>query len=109
MPGLDPLELGLRNVVAPEESGAERANAVAADEVVDVADVIRLEDDGECRRARVEPSPDLVRVIRRGERVEDGDLSTRLDARRGHRLRPVEPRIPVRMLDAPEPKTRRHV
>src|SRR6266545_2972886 len=34
--GLDPFELGLRNVGAPEEIGAERANAVAADEVVDI-------------------------------------------------------------------------
>ncbi|WP_157592669.1 hypothetical protein [Solirubrobacter soli] len=41
--GADLLELGLRDVVAPEQHGPERADAVPAHEQVDVADVVGLE------------------------------------------------------------------
>src|SRR5438067_6775819 len=72
--GLDRFEVGLRDIVAPEEARAERARAVAAYEQIDVADVIRLENDSGCRRARVEPLPDLGR-LGRSERIENERLA----------------------------------
>ena len=106
---LDPFEVGLRDVAAPEEVGAEGAGPVAAYEEVDVADVIRLEDDDERRRASVESSPDVRPVVGRRERVEERDLPAGFDARGGHQRFPVESGLPVWMLDTPEPETRRHV
>jgi hypothetical protein len=107
--GVDRLELGLRDVIAPEERRAERAGAVAAHEDVDVADVVRLEDNGDRRQARVEPLPHVARVIGRGERIEDQPLAARLDERRRDQRLPLEVRVPGGMLDPPEPEARRHV
>src|SRR5207249_3951180 len=97
------------DVVAPEERRPESPRAVAPDEGVDVADVIRLEHDGECRRVRVEPGPDLLRVVGRRERVEHRDLAAGLDARRGDQRPPVVPGRPVGMLEPPDPEARRDV
>jgi len=67
---LDRFELGVRDVVSPEQERTERAGAVAAREQVDIPDVIRLEDNEETRWTRVEPVPCLVRVVGRRERIE---------------------------------------
>ena len=59
-PGLDRLEVGLGDVVAPEEARAEGSGAVALDDPVDVADVVGLQHDGHRGGAGVEPGPDSV-------------------------------------------------
>src|SRR5438046_10156873 len=70
--------------MAPEEAGPERARVVALNEEVDVAHMIRLEHHDERRRGLVEPRPDLARVGRWCERIEQRDLSSRRHARRVH-------------------------
>jgi hypothetical protein len=105
----DPLQFRLGDVVAPEEVWAERARAVAAHEHVDVADVIRLENDDRRRRPRIETLPHVACVGRRRERIENQRLAARLDARRRDRRPPIETRTPVRMLGAPYPETRRYI
>ena len=101
---LDPFEVALRDVRAPEEGGPERARAVPAHEEVDVADVVRLEDDDERRRVSVQSLPDLRRLCRRRNRVEQRDLAAGCDAGRGHQGFPTGVRVPVRMLDSPQPQ-----
>jgi hypothetical protein len=71
--------------------------------------VIRLEDDDERRRARIEALPDFDGIFRRRKRVEQRDLAARLDAGRRNERFPVEPRNPLGMLDAPKPETGRDV
>ena len=72
---LQPVELGLRDVVAPEQVWAECPGAVAPDEDVDVADMIRLQDDGERRRARVQALPHLGCRLGGRDRVDHSDLA----------------------------------
>ena len=107
--GLDPLQLGLRNVVPPEEVRPVGAGAVALDEAVDVADVVGLEDHDDGRRARVEALPDLPSVVGRRQRVDEHDLAAGLDAGGGHGRLPVGIRRPVGMLKAPDPEARREI
>src|SRR4051794_35031769 len=56
--GVDPLELRLGHVSRPEEPRSEGPAAVPADERVDVANVVGLEDDRERRRGPPRPGPD---------------------------------------------------
>jgi len=106
---VDALEVGARNVVPPEEVRPERPRAVALDEEVDVADVVGLENHDERRRVRVEALPDLGRLRRLCERVEQRDLAARLDARRGDLRLPAGRRPPVGVLAPPEPKAGRYI
>jgi hypothetical protein len=92
-----------------EDAGAERPRAVAADEEVDAPHVIRLEDDGERRRAGVEPSPELVGVVGRHECVDKGHVAAGLDARRSHWRLPAKPWFPVRIVRTPDPEARSNV
>ena len=78
-------------------------------EEVDVAHVVRLEDDGHRRRVRVEPIPDLGRVLGRSERVDESDLAAGLDDRRGDERLPVVALVPGRVLDPPDPEPRRDI
>jgi hypothetical protein len=57
--GPDLVELGERDVVAPEQEGAVGPRPVPAHEQVDVADVVRLEDDDHLWPERVEQLPHL--------------------------------------------------
>src|SRR5882762_6491063 len=52
------LQIGLGDVVAVEQSGAEASCTIAADEDVDVPDVVRAEDSCQIRPALVEPLPE---------------------------------------------------
>src|SRR6266536_710609 len=58
---------------------------------------------------RIESGPDLPRVARRRERVEQDDLAAGLDAGRVDNRPPAESGPPIRILDSPEPQTRRHI
>jgi hypothetical protein len=109
VPGIDRLQLRLRDVVGEEELGAERASPVAPREEVDVAHVVGLEHDDSGRRARVQPFPDLAGFLGRRERVEDGHFATRFDAGRGDERLPLGLRRPVGMLGSPEPEAGRDV
>ena len=108
-PGLNPLELALGDVGAPEEVRPVRPHSVTTDEEVDVADVVRLEDDDHRRRRGVEAVPDLPSVVGRRERIEQRDLAAGGETRRGHERTPFEPGSPIRVLDPPQPGTGRHV
>src|SRR5438132_2639724 len=57
--GLDELEFGLGDILAKEETRAEREGIIAAREEIDVANVIGLENDDGSWWARVEPLPKL--------------------------------------------------
>jgi hypothetical protein len=57
---------------------------VAANEHIDVPNVIRLENYGSGRRPGVEPLPHLIRVGWRSKGIEDQCLAPRLNARRGN-------------------------
>src|SRR3954469_22243912 len=94
-PRLYRLQLRLRDVVAPKEPRAEGAGAVAPHEDIDVSDMVWFEDDDDRRRARVKPPPCRVRVGGRRHRIEQRDLTTRLDARRGNMWPPIETGTPV--------------
>src|SRR5262249_3942947 len=72
--GLDRLQLRLGDVVSVVEARAEPTSAVALHENIDVANVIRLENDSHGRRARVESFPHFSRGGWRSERVEDQPL-----------------------------------
>src|SRR5205807_1727028 len=100
----DRLEVGFRDVGAPEEVRPERTGAVPADEEVDVPNVIRLEDDGKRRRARVQPLPDLARLRGRRHGVEHRDLVCGCDAGRRHHRLPTGFGAPVWILDPPQPE-----
>jgi len=102
--GLDRLELGLGDVASPEEPGAESARAVPLDEEVDIAYVIRLEDDDQRRRARIEPLPDIGRFPRRRDGIDQRDLAAGGHARRGDDAFPARFRAPVGVRDAPHPQ-----
>ncbi|MEJ7568110.1 MAG: hypothetical protein WKF41_07580 [Gaiellaceae bacterium] len=102
---LDPLELRLRDVLPPEEVRPVGARAVAPDEQVDVADVIRLQNDDGRRRRLVEPSPDLICIVRRRERIEEDDLSAGRGTGRGDGRRPADVRRPVGVVEPPDPET----
>jgi gamma-glutamyltranspeptidase / glutathione hydrolase len=103
---LDWLEVGVWDVVAPEQPWAERAGPVAARKEIDVPDMVRLKDDEEGRRAGVEPVPHLVHIVGRRDRIEQGNFPARLDARRRDEWLPVDSGIPIGMLDTPHPQAR---
>jgi hypothetical protein len=65
----DRLEVGLRNFIAPKEAWAERPSSVATYEEIDVADVIRFEDDGKSWRLGVESLPQGICVVGRRDWV----------------------------------------
>src|SRR5436190_22168899 len=71
--------------------------------------MIGLEHDRQRRRSRVEPLPDVASVRGWRERIEDGHLAARLDARRRDLRLPLDAGPPVRMLETPDPETGRHV
>jgi hypothetical protein len=71
--------------------------------------VVRFEDDDNRRRVRVEASPELGRIVRGRERVEQSYLPAGLDARRGYFPLPPDPGLPVGMIDTPDPETGRDV
>ena len=104
--GLDRLELGFGDVVAPEEARAERPGVVALDDAVDVANVVGLQHDGNRGGTGVEPVPHGVGgcIGPRDEPVEDRHLPTRFDTRRGDGRIPVDVRRPVGMLGPPDPE-----
>ena len=66
---LHSLQLDLGDVVPEEEPRPVRPGSVALDESVDIADVIRLEDDHRRGRVGVEPAPHRILLVRRRERV----------------------------------------
>jgi hypothetical protein len=105
----DRLELGLGDIGAPEKLRPERSGAVAANEEVDIANVIGLEDGDDRRWPRVEPGPDLPRVVRWRERVEERDLTAGLDAGLGDHLFPAQAGLPVGVLEPPDPEPGRDV
>ena len=67
--------------------------------------MIRLEHDDDRGRPGVEPLPDVRRVFRRRERVEQHDLAAGLDAGRGDHPLPPESFAPVRIRQAPDPES----
>jgi hypothetical protein len=78
--GLDELQVSLGDVLAKEEARAKRAGFIAADEQIDVPNVIRLENSDDSWWASVKAVPELDRVLGRSERIEDQYLATGLDA-----------------------------
>ena len=93
---LDRLELGLRDVLAPEQVRPEGAGAVAADEEVDVADVVRLQDDDERRRRASSRSQTSVALGGGASGSITRDLAAGVDARGGDRRIPADVRPPTR-------------
>src|SRR6516164_10815986 len=73
---LDELQLSVGHVPAKGQARPESASVVAANEQVDIANVIRLENDGCCWRARVETPPDRG-VVSRSQRVWNQRLAAR--------------------------------
>src|SRR5207249_4616541 len=102
---LDPLQLGVGDVVAKKEARAERASTVAAYEQIDVPNVIRLENDNRSRRMRFEPFPHFRRIGGRSKWIQKQCLAPCLDARRGHERLPALTRLPGRMCETPYPQT----
>src|SRR6185312_3420463 len=107
--GLDRLDLGLGNVVRPEERRPVRVRPEAAHEEVDVAHVVGLQDRGHARRPSVQPGPDLRAVLAGIQRVDDGRDPLRRDPGGRDRWRPVGLRIPVGMVDPPHPQALRDI
>src|SRR6185437_183818 len=107
--GLDPLDLGLRNVVRPEQVRPVRMHAVPRDEEVDVTDVVGLQDGGHARWPGVEPSPDRRAVLAGIHRIDDRHDALRLDPGGRDHGRPIGVGIPVGMVDSPHPQTLRHI
>src|SRR5205823_7335814 len=58
---LDPPQVRLGDVPTEVEPWPEGGDSIAPREHVDVSYMIRLENDGRCRRMRVEPLPDVGR------------------------------------------------
>jgi hypothetical protein len=75
-------------------------------EEVDVAHMIWFENNNDRRRVGIESSPNIGGSVRRRERVKKDNLSTRLDAGRGHGPLPAEASVPVGVVHTPNPKTR---
>jgi hypothetical protein len=69
--GLDPLQIGFGDVLAKEETRAERAGIIAAHEQIDVANVIGLENDDGGRGASVEALPELGCDFGRSKRIQN--------------------------------------
>ena len=87
----------------------ERTSAVAANELIDLPNVVWLEHDDRGRRARIESTPYLRRVVGRSERVENEYLASRFHAGRCDHWLPAVIGLPVRVLDPPEPEARRDI
>ena len=105
---LDPPQVRLGDVPTEVEPWPEGGDSIAPYEYVDVSYMIRFQDDSRCRRMRVEPLPDVGRVVRWCERVEHQSFGSRLDeCRRDHRL-PALARLPVWMRETPDPESCRH-
>jgi len=107
--GLDELQVSLGDVLAKKEARAEPAGTIAAHEQIDVANVIRLENDDGGRRARVEPLPDFDRAFGRSKGIKNQCLAARLHAGRGHDWLPALAGLPVRMFETPYPQARGYV
>src|SRR5262249_60482116 len=107
--GLDRLQLGLRQVPAEVQPRTEPADAISTNEGINVANVIRLQNDGRCRRIRIKPRPKLRRVIWRRERIQHQSLASRLDPRAGHHRLPSLPWLPMRMFHPPDPQSGRDI
>jgi hypothetical protein len=60
---------------------AKRPRSVSTCEEINVADVIRFENDDERRRTCVESSPDVFRILGRGERIQKRDFGAGLNTR----------------------------
>jgi hypothetical protein len=73
--GIDRLQIGRGDVVAKEHVRAERPRVVAAHEPVNVPHVVGLEHGDHGRRARIEPSPDLVCIPGWGEWIHYDDFA----------------------------------
>jgi hypothetical protein len=78
--GLDELQVSLGDVFTKKEARAKRAGIIAADEQIDVPNVIRLENSDGSWWASVKALPELDRILGRSERIEDQYLATGLDA-----------------------------
>ncbi len=74
-PRFDRVQLGFRNVVAKIESRSKPSRLIANDEAIDVADMIRLQDDGGGGPTRFQPRPKLRRVLGRRVGIEDEDFA----------------------------------
>src|SRR5439155_8882182 len=86
-----------------------RSSPVPPDEQVDVAYVIRLENDDHRRRMGIEALPHVGGLLWRGEGIEQRDLTAGGDAGGGDERLPVCLRAPARMLDPPQPEAVRDV
>src|SRR5712691_5665813 len=72
---LDGFESGLGYVIPKEESWSIGTNTVAVHEQVHVPNVVRLEHDDRCRRARIKPLPHVSLAFWRSKRVEHQSLA----------------------------------
>jgi hypothetical protein len=77
--GPNRFQLGLGKVVAKEEHRAEWASMVASHEHVDIANMVREQDDCGRRRMRIKPFPELRLVLRWCQRVQDEPLTSGFD------------------------------
>ena len=107
--GLDQLELGAGDVVAPVELRAERPRAVPAHEEIHVADVVGLHDHDRLRRQSLDALPDLCGARGRRERVQEDADAARLHTERGDLGIPVVALLPVGVGLSPQPQPGGHV
>jgi hypothetical protein len=95
--------------MAVVEAWAEPASFIALDKHIDVANVIRLENDSHCRRMRVESLPHFSRGGRRSQRIQDQPLAPGFDKRRRDDRLPALARPPARVFDPPYPEAWRYI
>ena len=70
-PGLDELQVSLGDVLAKKEARAKRSGFIAADEQIDVPNMIWFENDDGGRRVNVESLPEFGRAFGRSKRIQN--------------------------------------